>query len=50
MNEAGVDNVYVVAVLSLVLTLLASAVIYLLIEKRFIDYAKQLINQRNLNK
>ena len=47
MNEADVDNVYVVAVLSFILTLLASAAIYLLIEKRFINYAKQLINRRN---
>lgn len=47
MNEANVDNVYVVAVLSFILTLLASAAIYLLIEKRFINYAKQLINRRN---
>ena len=43
----GVGNVYVVAVLSFILTLLASAAIYLLIEKRFINYAKQLINRRN---
>ena len=48
VNEAGVDNVYVVAVLSLVLTMLASAAIYLLVEKRFINYAKQLIKQRKI--
>lgn len=46
MKDAGVDNVYVVSVLSFILTLLASAAIYLLIEKRFINYAKQLIRQR----
>lgn len=48
MKDAGVDNVYVVAVLLLVLTLLASAAIYLLVEKQFINYAKQLIRQQKI--
>ena len=44
----GVGNVYVVAVLSLILTILASAAIYLLIDKRFINYAKQLVRRNNI--
>lgn len=46
MNEADIDNVYVVAFLSLILIMLASVVIYQLVEKRFIKYAKKLVNRR----
>lgn len=46
MIIVGVDNVYTVAALSLVLTILASTFIYLFVERRFINYAKQLIRQR----
>ena len=48
MNNVGVENVYIVAVLSLLLVMLASAAIYLLVEKRFINYAKRLIKRRNI--
>ena len=48
MNNIGIGNVYAVAILSLLLTIMASAVIYLLVEKRFIDLAKQLVNRRKI--
>lgn len=48
MNNVGIENVYIVAVLSLLLVMLASAAIYLLVEKRFINYAKRLIKRRNI--
>ena len=46
MKNMGVDNVYIVAILALLLTILASSAIYLLIEKPFINYAKQLVKRR----
>lgn len=41
-------NIYAVIVISFILTIVASAVIYLLVEKRFINLAKQLINRRKI--
>ena len=46
MNNIGIENLYAVIALSLLLTLITSAVIYLLVEKRFINLAKQLVNRR----
>ena len=46
MNNIGIENLYAVTVLSLLLTIMTSAVIYLLVEKRFINLAKQLVNRR----
>ena len=46
MNNIGIENVYAVIALSLLLTLMTSAVIYLLVEKRFFNLAKQLIIRR----
>ena len=46
MNNIGIENLYAVTFLSLLLTLMTSAVIYLLVEKRFINLAKQLVNRR----
>ena len=48
MNNIGIENPYAVIALSLLLTLITSAVIYLLVEKRFINLAKQLINRRKI--
>lgn len=46
MNNIGIENLYAVIALSLLLTIMTSAVIYLLVEKRFINFAKQLVNRR----
>lgn len=46
MNNIGIENLYAVIALSLLLTLMTSAVIYLLVEKRFFSLAKQLIIRR----
>lgn len=46
MNNIGIGNLYAVIALSLLLTLITSAAIYLLVEKRFINLAKQLVNRR----
>lgn len=46
MNNLGIENLYAVATLSFLLTLLSSSAIYLLVEKRFINLAKQLVNRR----
>ena len=46
LNNIGIENLYAVIALSLLLTLITSAVIYLLVEKRFINLAKQLVNIR----
>lgn len=46
MNNIGIEHLYAVIALSLLLTLIISAVIYLLVEKRFINLAKQLVNRR----
>lgn len=48
MNNMGIGNLYVVTSLSLILTIISSAVIYLLVEKRFINLAKQLVNRRKI--
>lgn len=48
MNNIGIENLYAVTALSLLLTLMTSAVIYLLAEKRFINLAKQLVSRRNI--
>ena len=46
MNNIGIVNLYAVIALSLLLTLITSSAIYLLVEKRFINLAKQLVNRR----
>ena len=46
MNNIGIGNLYAVIALSLLLTLMISAVIYLLVEKRFIVLAKQLVRRK----
>lgn len=46
MNNIGIENLYALTALSLILTMMISAVIYLLVEKRFINLAKQLVNRR----
>ena len=48
MNNIGIGNLYAVTFLSLFLTLMTSAVIYLLVEKRFINLAKQLVKRRKI--
>ena len=48
MNNMGIGNLYAVIVLSLLLTIMASSVIYLLVEKRFINLAKQLVKRRKI--
>lgn len=48
MNNIGIGNLYAVIVFSLLLTLMTSAVIYLLVEKRFINLAKRLVNRRKI--
>lgn len=48
MNNMGIGNLYAVIVLSLLLTIMASSVIYLLVEKRFINLAKQLIKRKKI--
>lgn len=48
MNDIGIGNLYAVIALSLLLTLMTSAVIYLLVEKRFINLAKQLVSRRKI--
>lgn len=48
INEVGVNNVYMVTFLSLILTILASTFIYQLVEKRFMNYAKQLVKRQNI--
>lgn len=46
INNAGLENVYAAAGLSFILTILVSTFIYQLVEKRFINYAKQLVKRR----
>ena len=46
INQMEIENIYAVIVISFILTIVASAVIYLLVEKRFINLAKQLVNRR----
>ena len=46
INQMEIVNIYAVIVISFILTIVASAVIYLLVEKRFINLAKQLVNRR----
>lgn len=48
MDNIGIGNLYAVIALSLLLTLMTSAVIYLLVEKRLINLAKQLVNRRKM--
>ena len=48
MNNIGIGNLYAVTFLSLLLTIMTSAVIYLLVEKRFINLAKQLVKRRKI--
>ena len=48
INQMEIVNIYAVIVISFILTIVASAVIYLLVEKRFINLAKQLINRRKI--
>ena len=48
MNNIGIENLYALTALSLILTMMISAVIYLLVEKRFINLAKQLVNRRKM--
>ena len=43
-----IENLYAVVVISFILTIVASSAIYLLVEKRFINLAKQLINSYQL--
>lgn len=45
---AGLCSLYAVMVISFILTIVASSAIYLLVEKRFINLAKQLINRRKI--
>ena len=48
INQMEIVNIYAVIVISFILPIVASAVIYLLVEKRFINLAKQLINRRKI--
>lgn len=48
MNNIGIENLYALTALSLILTMMISAVIYLLVEKRIINLAKQLVNRRKM--
>ena len=48
INQMEIVNIYAVIVISFILTIVASAVMYLLVEKRFINLAKQLINRRKI--
>ena len=43
-----IENLYAVIALSLLLTLITSSAIYLLVEKRFINLAKQLVNRSKI--
>ena len=45
---AGLCSLYAVIVISFILTIVASSAVYLLVEKRFINLAKQLINRRKI--
>ena len=48
INQMEIENLYAVIALSLLLTLITSSAIYLLVEKRFINLAKQLVNRRKI--
>ena len=48
INQMEIENLYAVIALSLLLTLITSAAIYLLVEKRFINLAKQLVNRSKI--
>lgn len=48
INQMEIENIYAVMVISFILTIVASSAIYLLVEKRFINLAKQLINRRKI--
>ena len=48
MNNIEIENLYAVIALSLLLTLITSSAIYLLVEKRFINLAKQLVNRSKI--
>ena len=48
INQMEIENIYAVIVISVILTIVASSAIYLLVEKRFINLAKQLINRRKI--
>ena len=44
-----IENIYAVIVISFILTIVASSAIYLLlVEKRFINLAKQLVNRSKI--
>ena len=49
INQMEIENIYAVIVISFILTIVASSAIYLLlVEKRFINLAKQLVNRRKI--
>lgn len=49
INQMEIENIYAVIVISFILTIVASSAIYLLlVEKRFINLAKQLVNRSKI--
>ena len=48
INQMEIVNIYAVIVISFILTIVAFSAIYLLVVKRFINLAKQLVNRRKI--
>lgn len=48
MNQMGIENLFAVTAVSFLLTIIASSAIYQLVEKRFINLAKQLVKRRKI--
>ena len=48
INQMEIENIYAVIVISFILTIVAFSAIYLLVEKRFINLAKQLVNRSKI--